>query len=220
MASAGRGNAERSLTFGLAEHQSDPGEVMIIGVVGINQERKAWSFTAQLCEQIIAQWPDAQLWFHIDTAIRHVNLHALIADYGLSDHVTVTTSPQTDTWMAEQYRKCTLTLLPSLGEGFGYSWLESFACDVPCLHTNYAGGASMMKTCGLDRYLVGGNGCWRVEGQHNCVRPVLTPDPWLFTIGQVLQEKREPGELSNAVSHLRWGNLAGRWLSWFKDGIT
>src|SRR6266436_1558055 len=174
---------------------------MIIGVVGINQERKAWGFTAQLCEQIIAQWPDTQLWFHIDTAVRFVNIHALIADYHLADHVTVTTSPQTDSWLAEQYKQCTMTLLPS-SEGFGYSWLESFACDVPCLHTDYAGGASMMRSCGLERYLVGGSEysgggyAWRVEGQHNCVRPVLALDDWLYAVGRVLQEKREPGALS------------------------
>src|SRR5882724_3053977 len=193
---------------------------MLIGIVAINQERKAWSFTAQLCEEIVKQWPDTQLWFHIDTAIRHVNLHALIADYNLADHVTVTTSPQTDEWLAEQYRKCTMTLLPSLGEGFGYSLLESFACDIPCLHTDYAGGASMMRTCGLERYLVKSWGPGRVEGQHNCIRPVLTLDPWLYAVGQVLEEKRTAGELSASVQHLRWGNLAGRWLSWFKDGLA
>jgi glycosyltransferase involved in cell wall biosynthesis len=192
---------------------------MLIGIVGINQERKNWGFAAQLCEQIIAQWPDTKLWWHIDTAIRFVNIHALIADYHLADHVTVTTSPQTDTWLAEQYRMCTMTLLPS-SEGFGYAWLESFACDVPCLHTDYAGGASMMRTCGLERYLVPTSG-WRVEGQHNCVRPVLSLDMWLYKIGQVLEAKGlRASELSEAVSHLRWPNLAGRWLNWFHEGLA
>lgn len=191
---------------------------MIIGIVGINQERKNWGFVAQLCEQIIAQYPGTKLWFHTDTAIRFVNLHALIADYNLADHVTVTTSPQTDTWLAEQYKQCTMTLLPS-SEGFGFSWLESFACDVPCLHTDYAGGASMMRTCGLERYLVPVSG-WRIEGQHNCVRPVHDVSPWLYQVGRVLDEKREVGDLSAAVEHLRWKNISGRWLSWFHEGVT
>ena len=190
---------------------------MMIGVIGINQERKNWGFIAQLCEQVISQWPDTKLWWHIDTAIRIVNLHALIADYHLADHLTVTTSPQTDTWLIEQYKQCALTLLPS-SEGFGYAWLESFACDIPCLHPDYAGGASMMRTCGLERYLVPISGL-RVEGQFNCMRPILSLDMWLYKIGWALQEKREVGDLAAAVEHLRWKNISGRWLTWFHEGL-
>ncbi len=193
---------------------------MMIGVVGTNQERKSWSFTAALCAEIVALYPEARFWWHIDRLVRHYNIHALVADYGLSERVTVTLPPVSDQWLAEQYRQCALTLLPSLGEGFGYGWLESFACDVPCLHTGYAGGASLMQTCGLERYTVPCGSAWRIEGQHNCLRPVLDLNAWLYKVGEVLEGRHEVGALAERVQHLRWRNLSGRWLNWYKDGLA
>ncbi len=193
----------------------------LIGVVMTNQRRKEWGFTAQLCAEIVALYPDVTFWFHTDVLIRKWNIHAIVADYGLSERVTVTLPPMSDAWLASQYKACALTLLPSTGEGHGYPIFESFACDVPCLHTDYAGGASLMRTCGLQRYLVG---CftdgWRIEGQHNCLRPVLDLNTWLYKVGEVLGGGKTPGGLSEQVEHLRWSNLSGRWLNWFREGLA
>ncbi len=182
-----------------------------IGVVMTNQARKDWG----LCGAIAHSLPDVRFWWHVDVVSRHWNLEALLEDFNLHN-VEITLPPCDDKWLASQYRRCALTILPSLGEGFGYCWAESIACGVPCIHGNYASGASLMDSCGLGHLLVE-PWQYRIEGIHNCVRPVYTTEDWVTAIREVLASPADP--VSNRVEHLLWKNLWTVWKRWFSDGV-
>lgn len=206
---------------------SQPGggdtHVPCIGVVMTNQMRKDWALAAVVCAGLMERLKGrVRLWWHVDLPVRSWNMHALIADYHLGEYVELTTPPASDQWMAEQYRRCDLTLLPSLGEGFGLPIFESLECGVPCIHGDYAGGASIMSSCGLADLLVGPVQ-WRMEGQHNCVRPVFDPQDWVSMAMTVLNEKWRqqflPQPLQSYVEHLSWMKLGHIWKRWFKEGL-
>lgn len=189
-----------------------------IGIVATNQARKDWGAAVTICAALAERLKgDVRFWFHLDMPIRTWNLYALIADFNLGELVEMTHPPCDDKWMAEQYRRCDLTLLPSLGEGAGYPWMESFACGTPCLHTDYAGGASLMNTCGLSEYLIPSAG-YRMEGQFNNLRPVLDPALWVEKALEMLEKPRDP-DLHKAVEHLSMMKLGHTWRRWFKEGI-
>lgn len=190
-----------------------------IGVVMTNQNRKDWGVTAAICAGLTERLKGkVKFWLHIDVLERAWNVQALIADFELGEYVEITQPSVDDKWLAEQYRKCDLTILPS-SEGFGFPAFESFACGVPCLHGDYAGGASLMRAFGLQDYLIAPRE-WRLDGQHNCVRPVFSPNAWVERIMQVLKQPPDAQWLSSRVEHLSYLKLGYTWRRWFKDGIT
>jgi glycosyltransferase involved in cell wall biosynthesis len=158
-----------------------------------------------------------RFWWHVDTLIRHWSIPALLADYRLEGKVDVTLPPLDDRQLAAHYRQCSVTLHPGLGEGFGYPIFESLACGVPALHGCYAGGASIMETCGLGDYLIPVNS-WRLDTQQNCLRPVYRAEDWVAKIELLLPLTHTL--LSTSVAHLDWQALGPRWLRWFTDGIA
>src|SRR5262249_42129739 len=143
---------------------------------------------------------------------------ALIADYQLGELVELTYPPVDDGWLAEQYRRCDVTILPSLGEGFGLPIFESLACGVPCVHGDYAGGASILRTCGLDDLLVGTDS-WRIEGQTNNLRPVYDPRVWIEKVVEVLDNRDAVVDYAACVDHLSWMKLGHCWKRWFREGL-
>jgi glycosyltransferase involved in cell wall biosynthesis len=190
----------------------------VIGVVATNQARKDFGLWAAVAAGLRQVRPDVRWWVHTDAILRHWNLAALIEDFRLHDIVEVTLPQLTDAEMAERYRKCSLTLAVA-PEGFGYPIFESIACGVPCLHVSYAGGASIMKTCGLEQALVSPE-TMRLEGEHNYLRPVHSPELWVEYILDLLEQlPLEDGMLTGRVDHLRWSKLKWPWRRWFRDGI-
>lgn len=193
--------------------------VVRIGMVATNQARKdlgcACAVFAGLAERLKG---NVKFWLHIDVLERAWNVQALIADFQLGEYVEITQPPVTDSWLAEQYRQCDVTILPS-SEGFGFSWAESFACGVPCLHGDYAGGASLMRAFGLADYLIAPRE-WRLDGQYNCVRPVFSSNDWVERIMQILKQPPDPQWLSSRVEHLSYRQLGYVFRHWFKDGIS
>lgn len=189
-----------------------------IGVVATNQARKDWGLAAEVSRGLADRIPEAKFWWHVDTLIRHWNIYALIQDFGLGDKVSVTTPPMDDRGLAHMYRMCDLTLHFGLGEGFGLPIFESLACGVPAIHGDYAGGASIMRTCGLERYLVSP---WhlRLDTQHNCYRPVFHPDDWVEKAVDILSIKPDAGWLRSRVEHLSSKKLGYVWQRWFRDGL-
>jgi len=192
-----------------------------IGVVMTNQTRKDWGLAATVCAALTERLKGAvRFWWHCDTDMRHWNLHALISDFQLGEYVELTSPPCDDKWMVEQYRKCDLTFLPSTGEGWGFPIFESLACGVPCVHGDYAGGASAMSAFGLSHLLVEPY-AWRLEGVHNCVRPVYQPEDFVEKIMELL-ESGHPlrGELlRGAVEHLSSMKLGHCWKRWMREGL-
>ena len=192
--------------------------LLTVGIVMTNQARKDWGLAAAICAGLVTRLPNIRFWWHLDTQLRHWSIPALLADYDLDSSVEVTTPPMDDHTLAARYRTCNLTLLPSLGEGYGYPIFESFACGVPCLHGNYGGGASLMESCGLEYYLVQPT-TFRMDTQQNCVRPVYDAGDWIDHALEILQPKGGVDPVSQQVAHLSWMKLAHPWRKWLRDGL-
>lgn len=204
------------------EHESV--ETMIhVGLVMTNQQRKDWGLAAAICAGLAERLQgEVRFWWHSDLETRHWSLPALVADFQLGELVEITHPPVDDAWLAERYRKCDVTILPSSGEGFGYTIFESLACGTPCIHGDYAGGASIMRTCGLEYMLVPPRE-WCLSEVHNCIRPVYRPDDFVAVAMQVLEQHKQMEigreQVAQSVQHLAWSKLGHTWKRWLREGL-
>lgn len=203
------------------DHPADRGSVParaagaeLVGVVATNQGRKDWGLVGAVCRGIADALPGTRFWWHVDQLVREWDVEGIARDYGLTDLVEITTPPMDDEELARRYRACSVTLHPGLGEGFGYPIFESLACGTPAIHGDYAGGASVMSTCGLAHWLVQPV-AWRVDGVFGQVRPVYDPVDWV-RVAMAWMGARVP---EGTVEHLRWSALAPTWLKWFREGL-
>lgn len=203
------------------QQTSEAASIKRIGCVMTNQQRKDWGTWTAVARGLVDKLGDGvKLWAHVDQLERDKcwSLQALVADFGLEKHVEITLPPMADKEMAERYRACDLTILPS-SEGYGFPIFESLACGVPCLHGDYAGGASLMRAFGLEQLLVPVQS-WRLEGVHNALRPVFDPADWLSASLKLLEEPLDKEWLRSRVSHLDMKLLGHRWKAWLREGIA
>ena len=190
-----------------------------VGVVATNQSRKDWALVAAIARGTLERYPDVKWWWHTDALIREWSLPALVEDYALGDSVEVTLMPLHDHELADRYRACACTVAPGLGEGFGLPIIESLACGTPVVHGDYAGGASIMRSCGLDAMLIQPI-TYRSEGRYNTLRPVYDPTPWIEVVCGYLEHPLEDRKaLAQHVEHLAWDKLKPVWAKWFRDGL-
>lgn len=202
-------------------HEGD----QLVGVVATNQARKDWGLAAQVMARLVGSHPNVRGWWHVDLLERYWSIPALLADFGLTRYVTVTTSMTQDE-LCWAYNACDLTLGIGAGEGFGYPLAESLACGTPVLHGEYGGGADWLRQAliegrdGVNRYLVPPK-AYRFDGLHNCVRPIFDPELWASGAELILgQEWHTLEQLRASVAHLAWSNLwEGCWLKWFEEGL-
>lgn len=185
-----------------------------IAVVGTNQARKDWGTMAAACAALLRTDPSMKFWWHVNVDLNAWSIPGLMEDYGLTSSVEVT-HELSDAQLAACYQICDVTLSPGLGEGFGYSAFESLACGVPVVAIDYAGQASILETLNLPYDWSVKPMSWRLEGQHNCIRPVTNPAEWVEKVKQALGLK----DIVFHVEHLRWKNLWPRWNRWFEDGL-
>ena len=196
----------------------DASDVKRIGVVMTNQVRKDWGLAATTCAILAERLKGkVKFWWHCDVRDRHWSIDALISDFALGEYVELSAPPVDDVWMAEQYCRCDLTLMPS-PEGFGFPAFESLACGVPCIAGDYAALGSLYRTCELTGWLVAPYG-ERLEGAHNCVRPVYDARTWADTVIKVLSSLPDREWVSSRVRHLSSLTLGHRWKRWFRDGL-
>jgi glycosyltransferase involved in cell wall biosynthesis len=161
------------------------------------------------------KYPNLLFWTHVDVAERHWSIPALVSDFGMRDHILIT-HWMTDASLSHFYSACDLTILPSLGEGFGFPIVESLACGVPVIHGDYGGGAELIphKKWLVDPAIL------RMDTPHNCVRPVYQPEDWVLTMEWLLSEPtKSPEECRSTVEHLFWPSLWPVWEKWFREGI-
>jgi glycosyltransferase involved in cell wall biosynthesis len=191
-------------------------------MVATNQARKDWGTAFAAMARVKNVLPAVRFWVHTDEMDRSHgwSIPALIDDFGLWATVTVTDSSRFDSeQLSYMYSACDLTILPSMGEGFGSPIIESLACGVPVLHTNYAAGPQQIPN---RNWLVEIDG-ERLEGLHNLVRPLLNPVKWADAITRTLEETGGgvwADECVRSVEHLKWKNLwPGAWRKWFLKGI-
>jgi glycosyltransferase involved in cell wall biosynthesis len=190
-----------------------------VGMIATNQARKDWGLAFSTISELRHRHKNLKFWLHTDVMSRsHAwNIDSLVHDFGLQDHVKVTLSGGfTDTQLSYAYTACDVTMLASTGEGFGYPIVESLACGTPVVHGNYGGGAELVPSA---NWLVEPQ-AWRLEGIHNCVRPVYNPQDWATTIERVMDEKVSPDFCRQATSHLDWSILwPACWQKWMKAGV-
>ena len=198
----------------------------IIGCVMANQARKDWGTWARIAKELVDLDQEYMFWIHVDALERYWSIPALLADFGLEDNVRVTTD-LSDAQLADMYSACHLTILPSLGEGFGYPIAESLACGTPVIHHDHAAGHEIMPRYGLttpspgiiDTGLLEDHN-YRLDTLHNVYRPVLDPHEWMDAILDVDWSRNSISkEAVRSVEYLHWNNLAPVWKSWFRSGI-
>jgi glycosyltransferase involved in cell wall biosynthesis len=197
----------------------------VVGCVMTNQPRKDWGIAfgaaAYMCGIAQNQAKDIKFWFHTDSVDLNWDFRALINDFGLNGKIILTmTGDYNSEQLSYLYSACDVTMLPSLGEGFGYPIIESMACGVPVAHGNYGGGAELVRAAEPE-WLVQPK-MERLESRWNNVRPVFNPTDWGERLTWMMDDT-EGGSAKEmclaAVDHLKWENLWPVWKKWFLEGI-
>lgn len=212
--------------FAWAAEQFGPHAIgkTVLGCVMANQPRKDFGLLFHSVARLLEDGVNAYLWLHTDELVKAWSIPQLVTDFGLAKRVTVTgidmARPYTDRELAVLYQSCAVTLLPSLGEGFGYPIVESLANGTPCVHSDWAGGALYVPRTE-----------WRVpvrdvriESVYNIVRPVFHAEDWRNATRRALDWAKAEGQTGReycrgAVAHLDWRAVRGRWSTWFKQGL-
>ena len=194
------------------------GEVLV-GCNMTNQLRKDWGLAFEVIGVLRQRGMRVKAWFKVDVPLRHWDLKSLVADYNMQDVVTVDDYLYNDEQLAYIYSACDVTMLPSLGEGFGYPIVESLACGVPCLHGNYAGGAELV---GEKEWLVDPVS-WRLDAAANNVRPVYDPRTWADAVEMAVNTHPKCQETVEKcvtmVEHLDWPRLGVQWEKLLREGL-
>lgn len=194
--------------------------VVTIGCVMQNQLRKDYGLWARMMNIVRDKLADdrrgLRLWVHTDSIDRHWDLRTLADAYGLTDILTITTDSPSDEDMSHRYSACDLTVLPSLGEGFGYPIVESLACGVPVIHGAYAAGKEWIP----DTALLVTPLTYTLDTRYCMMRPVFDPAAWAERIMDTLMSgpsRQVPSAfMQQAVAHLEWKQLWPRvWERWF-----
>lgn len=192
---------------------------LLIGCVMANTPRKDWGLAFSTMALLRQKHPNLHFWAHVDVMARSYawDLDALIHDYRAADWTTVTiTGSMSDKDLSYAYSACDLTILPSLGEGFGFPLVESLACGTPAVHGSYGGGAELLP----DRQWLVEPVAWRLDTLHNALRPVFEPAHWAEAIERVLDAKVDRQFCRDAVGHLDWKALwPATWQKWFLQGL-
>jgi|SRR6516165_5296152 glycosyltransferase involved in cell wall biosynthesis len=193
-------------------------EHLVIGCVMANQARKDWGLAFAIIARLKIHYPSLKFWAHVDVLDRHWDLRALVADFNLSPKdVIITLGGQyNDYELSYCYSACDLTILPSLGEGFGYPVVESMACGIPCITGDYGGSPELIP----DKSWLIEPVVERLDTLHNCLRPVFNPMDWVAAVEAVLLAPKQPDVHRAAVEHLDWRNLwPSTWRKWFEEGV-
>ncbi len=192
----------------------------VIGCVMTNQARKDWATAFATVKTLRDRGHRVKFWGHTDRLVSASwDLPALVDLYGLGKVVQLTHGPWTDQQLRYAYQQCRVTILPSLGEGFGYPIVESLASGVPCVHTTFGGGAEHVP---LNAWKVPVR-AHRVEG-FGLERPVLLAEDFANAIGRAWDwqegwKDMGVGYCRGTVAHLEWRALYPRFRSWVKQGL-
>lgn len=197
----------------------DDNKSIVVGCVMSNQSRKDWPVAMQTAALLKERYGNKfKFWAHTDVLLNHWNIQSLIAEYGLSDCIDVTTE-LSDSQLRSRYSSCGATILPSGGEGFGFPIVESLACGTACIVTDYAAGPSLVaETCAARPIAM------RLDTIHNIQRAVLSPYHFFNAAVVEIEKKRgdwdyRAEELAATVEHLEWDNLRKPWERWFREGL-
>jgi len=197
---------------------SIPLDATVVGCAMANQPRKDWGLWAAIGAELRSQYSELRLLIKVDSLDRYWDLRALCQDYEIADITHMVLDDVSDEQMAFFYSACDLTILPSLGEGFGYPIAESMACGVPVVVGEYFSGvgrglcAEKVKPVST-----------RVDTRWNIIRPTYKADSWVDHIIRGLYEyEGNPDardQLVTRAKELNWKTLWPEWLAWFEQGL-
>ena len=194
----------------------------LVGCVAANQPRKDYGLLFHAWKIMGERDPALRFWLHTDDPVRHWSVPQLVEDFGLQDRIVVTTpeSVRRDGDLAALYAQCIVTIGCGLGEGFGYSAVESLACGAPQILIDYAGGAGLVP---VQAWRVEPRS-WRIEGAFAQLRPVCEPyEVATAALQAIAWRRKEPEVVSawcrGAVEAFSWKHLGGYWLSWVARGL-
>lgn len=193
----------------------------IIGCVATNQARKDLGLYCQTLRTLLDRGHKVFGWLHTDVLVKAWAIPQLVDDFGLANHLSVSTEVLDDRSLALFYRACSVTVAPGLGEGFGYPIVESLAAGVPVVHGDTAGGRELVPKREW-RFPVR---AVRLEGVYASKRPVFNAEDVANAIERVWGWQATMGQSTSAaycrgsVAHLDWANLWGYWRSWIKQGL-
>ncbi len=197
---------------------ADPNTICV-GAVMANQSRKDFPVAFETAALLKKHYGNRfRFWLHTDVLIRHWNVYALAADYGVGDCLEVTQQCN-DEELALRYSACDCTILPSGGEGFGYPIAESLACGTACVVTDYAAGQELVpEECRVKPVAM------RLDTPFNVQRAVLSGYGFANAAIAQIEKKRADAEyrseeMRNGVIHLDWQRLKYPWMAWFRAGL-
>ena len=110
--------------FSFAKPHTNPFRVLFVGT---NPTRKGLQYLLNAWEELVAEGLKGELVVH--SSIGRVP----------AKNTTLITQWLSEAELADLYHQCSLTILPSLEEGFAASNLESMACGRPIIATNVTG---------------------------------------------------------------------------------
>lgn len=193
----------------------------IVGCVATNQPRKDLGLYCQTLRALADRGRHVYGWLHTDTLVKAWSVGQLVDDCGLAKRITVSTGEYTDRQLALLYGRCSVTIAPGLGEGFGYPIVESLAAGVPVVHGDFGGGRELVPRREW-RFPVREI---RLEGIYAQRRPVFRADDVANAIDRVWQWREQLGAEAAAaycrgsVAHLDWRSLWPRWRGWIRQGL-
>ncbi len=194
---------------------------IIIGCVATNQARKDLSLFFRTLVVLRDRGVKVHGWLHTDVLTKAWSIVQLVEDLGLQRQVTVSTRPYTDRELACLYQRCSVTIAPGLGEGFGYPIVESLAAGTPVVHGDFGGGRELVPRLEW-RFPIREMRC---EGVYALLRPVFRAEDVANAIERVWRWQEAFGEdtwrayCRGSVAHLEWGQLWPRWRSWIRSGL-
>jgi glycosyltransferase involved in cell wall biosynthesis len=196
------------------------GKRLLIGAVMANQPRKDFGLFFHTLGTLRDRGLKVHGWLHTDVLVKAWAVQQLVEDFSLRKQITVTTDQFSDRELAVLYQQCDCTILPSLGEGFGYPICESLAAGVPVVHGDFGGGAELLPKREW-RFPVREV---RLDSVYAMKRPVFRAEDAANAIERALGWQQQAGAaaipyLQGAVAHLDWSQLRGRWLSWIRQGL-
>jgi len=196
-------------------------KTLVVGCVATNTGRKAFGQLFEIAA-LLKELRKGEfcLWLHTDRLIGHWSLPALFDDFGLQrgDVYLTLSSPQVDDkWLSRMYSACDVTILPSLGEGFGYPVVESMLCGTPCIVGEFGAQSELvlpsLHISTVSTYIDG--------GIHTFVRPVYNSKHWAGRIEDFFLSKAAgPTFCREHALQWDWSTQWPKFRKWFFEGAT
>lgn len=200
----------------------------LVGCVARNDRRKFLPLLFESLYHLRHKLGSSRLkvWLHTDEMIREFNITELAESFGFrfdSDlFVTSSKVARPDSWLRDRYSSCDFTVLPTGGEGFGYTVIESLSCGTPCV-TGEFGAQSEFLTDFRPTWLCPVKAT-HIISSNTLVEPIYDPSEFSSRMLMAWTEVRQDGPTvraacrAHAISRWEWSHLWPEWEKWFLYG--